>query len=175
MENNTVTTGEKTFSTSGRKVQTIKPIPEGTYEFALRAGTTDIRVAKPKDGEEQADKLPYVTCQVEVMGTALTEGGKNRVLFPMFFLDTLPNANGNVSIDGSTGLTAIARALGAELEGITIVERTTTKGENQAYLNPKEVSEWLESHAGETFKGRVKIKQQKDGEPRNEISGYVKK
>lgn len=170
-----MTTGEKTFSTKDRAVTKPQPIPEGTYEATFRPNSAEARLPKNvKEGLQLSDGIPYVTAQLELIGTSLSEGGKNRVVFPMFFLDTRPNERGEVSLDSSSGLTGLARAMDTDLEGIEVVTREASNGTVQEFLNARQVAEWLNSKAGETFKVRIGIKAAKGQyEASNVVKGYV--
>lgn len=170
-----MTTGEKTFSTKDRKITKPAPIVDGTYNVAFRANSAEVAIAKAKEGELESDKLPYVKVQLEVMDTALTPGGKNRVIFPMFDVNLKPNEKtGNTILDGPSGLTGLAKALGSELEGIEVITRTTSTGVEQEYLNPRQVAEWLNNKAGELFRARVAIKKGSNGyEDSNVVKSFL--
>lgn len=170
-----MTTGERTFSTKDRKITKPAPIPEGTYDVCFRTSTAEAANAKAKEGENESDTLPYVKVQLEVMNTALTEGGKNRVVFPMFQVSLKPNEKtGTVLLDGPSGLTALAKALGTDLEGIEIVTRTTSKGDEQEFLNPRQVADWINNKAGESFRARLKVTAAKNGyEASNQVQSFL--
>lgn len=149
------TTGEKTFSTTGRTV--VNPqtelIPPGTY--TLRIGSD----ATIKKGQK-SDSVPRVDVSFEVLGTATTEGGKNRRVFHMLLLSMTPGKDGQLNTDRPGGLTALARCLGTEVEGVEVVmqDAVNDKGEpvKLAYLNPAQVAEWVKSFAGTEVQATIK-------------------
>jgi hypothetical protein len=151
----TTTTGERTFSTTGRSVATSKfpLIPPGSYTAKLLG---DISVAKA----DRPDAVPYVNLACEVEGTATTEGGKNQRVFHRLFLMLKPGKDGVVNMDRANGLTAMAQAMGTEVEGVEIIEREATTADGAAvkleYLNPAQVVEWLKSFVGTTMSVRIK-------------------
>lgn len=150
-----MTTGEKTFSTTGREVKTVtfKPITPGTYPLILGSDATVAKADRP-------DAIPYVNASFEVEGSADTEGGKNKRVFPRFFLGMEPGKDGVLNMDRENGLTALAQALGTQLEGVEIISREVQDIEGNPktieYLNPQQVVAWLKGFAGSTVKGRIK-------------------
>lgn len=153
----TTTTGERTFSTAGRTVVAPKAtlIPPGTY--TLRVGA-DASVAKA----DRPGAIPYVNVSFEVLGTASTEGAKNRRVFHRLFLMFKPGKDGVVNMDRENGLLAMAQALGTQLEGVEIIERDF-EGEKQEYLNPSQVVEWVKTFSGTELSARIKIEKGTDG------------
>jgi hypothetical protein len=153
------TAGVKTFSTAGRSVAKNakpSPIPPGEYTGKLRA---EHIAKKQKDGVP--DAVPYIAYSIEVLGTELKEGGKNRLLFANIFPSLTPGKDGVLMIDRSNGLTALTKALGTELEGVEVVERTVELGDGSQktiqYLNPEQIKEFLVNNVGVEFKLFVKV------------------
>lgn len=168
------TTGERTFSTSDRKV--IKPkqtlIPNGMYGAALDSGMS---VGKSK---ERWDAVPYVNVSFTVEGTATKEGGKDRKVFSRILLGLAAGKDGVANVDRESGITALAKAMNTEIEGVEIVEQTVTNpegGEEKKleYLNPLQVIEWLKGFEGTKIKLRISTSAEK-GEygPKNEIKAF---
>ncbi len=151
-------TGTKTFSTAGRTVakNTIQPIPPGEYTLSIRAD--DISV---EQSDKKPDAVPYVKYSLEAHGTATTEGGKNRRVFASLFLSLTPGKDGVVNIDRPSGLVALCKALGTELEGVEEAERTVQMPDGSEkvlkFLNPQQVAEFLRNSAGIELKGYVKV------------------
>lgn len=167
------TTGERTFNTSAQQVVTPKAtlIPPGTYAMTVSSGA-EVGCAK------RPDAIPYINVSFEVDGTATKEGGKNRRAFHRLLLGLKPGRDGVLNPNRSNGVTAMAKALGTELEGIEIVEREVeVDGQTvkQEYLNPRQVLEWVKSFEGSTLKGRIKIQKGTAEYPddKNEISAFM--
>ena len=150
-----MTTGEKTFTTAGRTVVAPKMelIPPGTYTLKLGSDATIKQSKNP-------GKCPYINISFEVMGTSTKEGGKNRRVFHMLLLSMNPGADGVLNIERPSGLLALARALGTEIEGVEYIEQDATNDKGEAvklvYLNPAQVVEWLKNFAGSEVQGAVK-------------------
>jgi hypothetical protein len=150
-----MTTGERTFSTAGRTVvaQTSTPITPGKYK--LRIGS-DCEIKKA----DKPDATPYVAVRLEVLGTASTEGGKNRSVYHNLFLMLKPGKDGVINMDRENGLTSLAHALGTQVEGVEIVEQSATNANGESvtleYLNPRQVVAWLKEFAGTEVSGRIK-------------------
>ena len=146
-------TGEATFSTSGRTVveNTFPLIPRGDY-------TCKIRQAEVKAANKPG-AIPYVAVRAEVENTAIKAGGKNQLLFFNLLCSLKPGSDGVISPERGNGLVAFAKALGTEVEGISVVNRTATIDGNeteQSFLNAKEVADWVTSQDGASFRARVR-------------------
>lgn len=151
-----MTTGDRTFSTAGRTVVTntaSTPIPPGNY--TLKIGS-DFEIRKAK----RSDATPNVNFSFEVEGTATQEGGKNRRVFHRLDLGMKPGKDGMLNMDRENQLTALAKALGTEVEGVTLVEQEVTDENGNKvtieYLNPAQIVEWLKSFAGATVQAAIK-------------------
>lgn len=151
----TTTTGERTFSTSGRSVQTqtFKLIPPGTHNLRIAGDASIAKADKP-------DAVPYINLSMEVLGTASTEGGKNQRVFHRLFLGLNLGKDGVANVDRENGLVAMAQSMGTEVEGVEIVEREATNADGNTvkleYLNPKQVTEWLAGFVGTEVRARIK-------------------
>lgn len=150
-----MTTGEKTFSTAGREVKTVtfKPITPGNYNLTLNS---DASIAKA----DRPDAIPYINVSFTAEGTAESEGGKDKRVFHRFYIGMAPGKDGVVNMDRENGLTALALALGTQIEGCEIVTREAQDADGNSvtleYLNPKQVVEWIKGFAGTSVKGRIK-------------------
>jgi hypothetical protein len=149
------TTGEKTFSTAGREVKTVtfKPITPGNYTLKLGS---DVSIAKA----DKPDAVPYINLSFEVLETAESEGGKNKRVFHRLFIGMKPGKDGVLNMDRENQLTALAAALGTQVEGVEIVSRDAQNEDGDSvtieYLNPKQIVEFIKSFAGSEVKGRIK-------------------
>ena len=104
-----MTTGERTWSSNGREVKKFenKPITPGEYDLKM-GGDWVQKVA------EGTGKLPYLNGSVEVLGTAATEGGKNRKVYHRLFLSLKPGGDGVVMPDRGNQLNGLAKGLGVD-------------------------------------------------------------
>lgn len=169
-----MTTGERTFNTSSQTVVSPKAqlIPAGSYDSTVASGA-DIGCAK------RSDAIPYVNVSFEVQGTATKEGGKNRRVFHRLLLGLKPGKDGVLNPNRSNGVTAMAKALGTELEGIEIVEREVTDESGntvkQEYLNPRQVLEWVKGFEGSSLKTRIKVQKGTAEYPddKNEVAAFM--
>lgn len=159
-------TGEKTFSTAGRTVTTgLPPFPQGDYELKLRK--SEVRC------KDEPGAIPYVSVQAEVLGTAATEGGKNRVVFFNLFMSLVPGKDGIVAPERGSGLVALARALDTELEDLNVIERDFD-GQHQEFLDARAVATWLQTLEGAVCRARIRISKAQNGfEPRNEVDRFL--
>jgi len=155
--------GEMSFDASKRQVKKFvnTPLTPGEYDFKFRSGKAAITVA---DG---VGKVPYINgCQFELMDSASTEGGKNRLIYKSFFLRVSPDADGVAAVDRGDGLVAFSKAIGVNLklgEG-SIVKKAAKdkKGKDVTVLmlDPKKVVAWLKEQDGS--KGSLRAKNRKD-------------
>lgn len=167
-------TGERTFSTAGRsvKAKVFPVLPAGNYTGPLGA---DSEIGKA----EKWDGVPYVKMSIGANGTAASEGGKDQRVFHMLFLSLVPGKDGEINTDRPDGITALAQALGTQVEGVEILEREVTDPETGAtkkleYLNPKQVQEWLKSFAGVEVNYRTKIEKGTGGySDKSKISKFL--
>lgn len=168
-------TGERTFSTKDRKPAEQKKfplVPPGNHMGPLGSDPT---VAKA----DRWDAVPYVNASFGVNGTAQAEGGKDQRVFHMLFLSVTPNKDGEANVDRPDGITALAKAMGTELEGVEIITREATNpetGETKKleYLNPKQVQEFLKNFAGTEVPFRVKTEKGTNGySDKSKISKFL--
>lgn len=145
------TTGERTFSTTGRTVVAPKTtlIPPGNYTLKVGSDASIGQSDKP-------GSVPYINLSFEVDGTATAEGGKNRRVFHRFFIGLKEGRDGVVNMDRENGLVAFALALNTQLEGVEIISRTEEDGSTTDYLNPRQLVEWIKGFSGQELKGRIK-------------------
>lgn len=171
----TSTTGERTFSTSGRKVSDLKPplLPAGTYDLVVDASSADVGKA------DRPDAVPYVNIRFTALNTATKEGGKDRKLFHRLLLSLKAGKDGIMNMDRGGGLTALAKALGTEIEGVEIVSQDVSDVNGNPvtieYLNPRQVVEWVKSFDGSKLKARVKVQKGTAEYPddKNEIAAFM--
>lgn len=156
--------GEMGFDASKRKVRRFdnSPPPAGEYDFKFRSSKATISVA---DG---VGKLPFINgCQLELMDSASTEGGKNRIIYHSFFLGTTPPPGGETAaVDGGDGIVAFSKAIGVNLKlGPGAVIKKAAKNKKGVdytalILDPKKVVAWLKEQDGS--KGTVRTKTRPD-------------
>lgn len=173
------TTGVKTFTTQNRAVAknaAPKPIAQGEYTCAIRP--EHIKIGQ---SDKRRDAVPYISYSIEVFNTALTEGGKNRLVFPMLLLGLNPGKDGVLNIDRANGLTALTKALGTELEGVEVVTREVTMEDGSTkvleYLNPQQVvDQLLRNQVGVEFKAFIKVETSEyngEKQEKNVISKFI--
>lgn len=166
------TTGVKTFNTSGRTVaKTSNPPPVAPGEYTCFIRPDHIKVAC----SDKPGAIPYVAYSIEVQGSALTEGGKNRLVFTNLFIGLKPGKDGVLNIDRANGLTALTRALGTPADGIELLEREF-EGEKVDYLNPQQVAEYLRNNAGVEFQAFIKVETSEykgEKQEKNVVSRFV--
>lgn len=166
-------TGERTFSTTGRTIAIRKfpLIPPGNYTGPL---LSEIEVGRA----DRPDAAPYVNLAFAVNGTAASEGGKPQRVYHMLFLGLKPGKDGVVNMDRENGLTALAQALGTQVEGVEIVEQEATDAEGNPvkveYLNSRQVVEWLKSFVGVEVAFRIKTEKGTGGyEDKSKIAKFL--
>jgi len=174
METNTMTTGVKSFTTTGREV--AKPefplITPGKYEARLEVSGARINVASG------GGKLPYISCPIEVLNSAVREGGRNRKVFHNFFLSLAPGKDGVAMVDRQNGLTAFSRATGMPLTledgGILTMQKANEDGTTTDVdvLNPQQVLKWLQQLDGVVFSAKVKTEKGTAGYPDKSVIDY---
>lgn len=147
--------GETLYDSSTRKVSKFinTPLPPKQYEGKVLPGS-EIAKAAGKG------KLPYVRAKIEVLNSAAKKGGKNRILYHNFFLNTSPDADGKASVDRQDGITAYSHAIGAKLKCPVIPAKKLPKdgGDlvNVKILDHDIAVKFLEKAAGRVFKMRTK-------------------
>lgn len=147
--------GETLYDSSTRKVSKFinTPLPPKQYEGKVLPGS-EIAKAAGKG------KLPYVRAKIEVLNSAAKKGGKNRILYHNFFLNTSTDADGKASVDRQDGITAYSHAIGAKLKCPVIPAKKLPKdgGDlvNVKILDHDIAVKFLEKAAGRVFKMRTK-------------------
>ena len=171
--------GEKTFSTLGREVRryTSEPFPAGDYQLKILGDTFEIRKAETKvdkDGNE-VPTFSYINGAFEVLGTG-EDGKRNRRVYHNFFLRQKPGKDGSVMSDRADQIVGLARGLGVEIEGISMVQQN---GED--IIGPKSLLKWLQSQDGAVVDAHIKVARgRKDAQgnmyqDRNEIEYFIEK
>jgi hypothetical protein len=162
-------TGERKFDSSTRQVvqPNFKPFAPGEYD--LKIGTDwEIRTA------EGQGRLPYLNGSFEVLGTAASEGGKNKKVFHRFFLDLSPAKDGVSMVDRGNGITAFAKSAGTTLE-VAILQKP--KGKELIpvdILAPKETLRWLLAMDGTVVRAHVKIEKGTGGyQDKNVVGTFI--
>lgn len=162
--------GETTYSTQGRTAQkfAFEPVPSKDWEAKINGDKFEIR-AKQEPGS-----IPYINGAFEILDSAAVDGGKNRVIFKMFFLSLKPGKDGNVSPDRADGILGMARSLGIDAE-FDILSKNDKDGVPVFYLNPKTVLQWIKDNSGAVVRLHSKVVSQKgaDGKPNGERKAEV--
>lgn len=144
--------GEKTFSTANRTTYRYetKPLEPGDYSLKVLGNTAGIK-KKPEPG-----KFPYVEVGFEVMGTANTEGGKNRKMFHKFFTSTKVSKDGRSMQDKADQIVAYAQAVG-ETFNAGVITMADEKGNPVDCINPQQLKAWLMNLDGTIVQAHTKI------------------
>lgn len=163
--------GEATYSSSGKNVVRFesKPIPKGDYNLTLLGKGLEIRRSKDKG----PDAIPYIGCRFAAEGTAVKEGGKDRLVFVNFFLSLKPGADGVVMPERQGGIVEFMRANGKELEGVGVKTLTKEDGSTESYLDAEVIIEQLKEMTDTTTPGFVTIEPGRDpkgSDDRNKVS-----
>ena len=167
-------TGEKQWTSAGKTPQKFQftPAPPKDWEAVILGANFEIAVAN-KPGA-----IPYIKGRLELLNSSETEGGKNKLLFPTFFLSLKPGKDGITSPDRASGVLGVARALGEQVD-FPISERQDEDGQTIEMLDPRSVLQWFKDHTGMTIKlhSRVSPVKGADGKPtgekRAEVDYYI--
>lgn len=139
-------TGEKKFSSSGRKVQSGFTIPApGEYEAKLIAGKAEVKIGQSETS------LPRVAgVRFELLGTE-QGNGKNQLVFHDFYTSLVESPKDNKAMVDRTGqIVDFSKAIGEDVEcGIVQVK-------NSDCLSAKELLQWLKNRDGAVLKLKVK-------------------
>ena len=165
--------GEMTYSSSDRKVSKFESNPPapGDYDFKLRTSKLGVSVA---DG---VGKVPYLSgIMLELLNTKTSEGGKNRVIFHRLFLRLDPAKDGVASVDRGDGLTALLKATGLTLKGVTAtkMQRATDDGQmvDCVVLDPQKVALFLKANDGAGGQVHTKVTTWQD-KKRGEVDYFI--
>ena len=171
-------TGERSWSSAGQTVKKFdrNPIPKGDYDLKLDAASAKVE-KKPEPG-----KVPYIAMSFPALGTATTEGGKDRRVFKNLFLHLTTGKDGVVNATRQGGILNLAQALGEEVNfPIRTVpyQKFNKEGKPEGkmvkidILDPEAVLAWLKSHDGAIVRGTVIVDNRRKGfDPRNEIDYF---
>ena len=143
--------GEKRFSTRGREARKFDstPPPPGEYDMKLRG--SEAKVGK----KNEPGSFPYVSLPIELLGTG-QDGGKNRVIFHMFFCSLKPGKDGSLMAERADQLVGLSKAAGTDIDVGTLTLRDAD-GNPQDCLNPADLVKWLKENDGITIRGKTRI------------------
>ncbi len=166
-------TGEKSFNASDRTVKKFNntPLTPTKYEGKLLPGLELKKAAG-------AGKLPYIFGMVEILNTG-KDGGKNRKMTKMFFLNTSPDADGIAGVDRGDGIVAYSKAVGANLkcgviEAMKEVKGSTTGELTKVWiLDPNAALKYLEGTAGTIHSFQTKNEAAQDGTKWPKVDFYI--
>lgn len=148
--------GERNFSSRGRTTHKYDntPPPKGSYEGKLR--TADAKVDRSTNPKSAG--LPYIgNWSIELLGTAIEDGGRNKRVFHSLFCSLEPGDDGKVLVDKADQAVALAMALGEELSMGT-VEAKRNDGKRVMILSPQELCAWLKQQDGRLVKLETKVR-----------------
>lgn len=145
-------TGEKSWSTNGKQATkfTFEPAPSKDWEAYVLGSTAEVKK------KQEPGSIPYVNVAFELEGSAMTEGGKNRRIYKMFFLSLKPGKDGNISPARQDGILGLARAYGEEAD-FPIIEMNDKDGNMVELLDPRAVVQWLKDHDMQALKLHSKV------------------
>lgn len=151
-------TGERTWSSSGKQPVKFEFEPIPSKDWTGKIVGSKVEVQK---GTEPGS-LPYVKFSLEVLESAMKEGGKNRFIFPMLWLSLKPGKDGNVSPERANNIVGMARAFGEDTPEFPVITMTNKEGVEEELLDPRAVAEWLKNHDGMTLRFHSKVETYKD-------------
>jgi hypothetical protein len=148
-------TGEKRFSSKGRKVQRFddSPVPPGSWPLKLRADKAEIRKSD-KSG------MSYLNVPFEAVGSG--DGGRDKWIFHMFHLSLKPGKDGKVMAERQDGLVAYAIGLGADFDFQQVTVKDA-EGNKVSAIDAMSALKWIKNRDGEEVKAQTKIEKGRDG------------
>jgi hypothetical protein len=164
----TMATGERSFTTAGRKVSKFEstPITPGEYELKPNFSKWEIKVS------EEGSKLPYLNGPMTVLGSAEKEGQKDRQVYCRFFLNTELGNDGVAGTDRGDGIVAFCSSAGVELKVGLVRKMRGEKLDKEGnvvkpaaavdVLNPQQALAWLKSQDGVVVRARIKNRKWND-------------
>lgn len=175
-------TGEIKWSSSGKQVQRFERslLPKNDYDLKFNAS----EIAQAKG--DKPGQIPYINVPFEALGTATTEGGKNRKLFHRFFLHLHPSEkDGKCMVERQGGLLDLAKALGEDISfsGLLVPYMQYDAGGNRTsemkripIADPAQVLKWLKSKDGAVVRAHVVVDKSgvKNGyDPSNKVDYFI--
>jgi len=150
--------GETNFSTRGVRPERFenKPPPAGEYDAKLDFGSAEVRK------KDAPGTFPYLNFKIELLDTAVKEGGKNRVIFHMLFCSLKEGNNGFQMYKRADQLAGLCSALGKAYNGPIIIMRDEDDNEVEV-IEPKALLKWLKAFDGDTIKLKTKVQKGTNG------------
>lgn len=152
-----MTTGIKTFSSEGREVKKVEFTPPPVKDWDARLMLENLKIAVAQG----VGKLPYIDVHIELLNSAIREGGKNLRLFHKFFVDLTPSdKDGAAMVDRQNGLVAFSKSVNTALncDVVTKTKKNDDGTEKECeILEPDSVKRWLKQFDGVVFKLKSKI------------------
>ena len=162
-----MTAGVKTLKTRGQEVTTFtrRLAPPGEYDFKLLSDRASIKVG------QSAESLPRISAMVELLGTE-GESGKNIKLFNDLYTSMKPGKDGIAMPYRGSGVVALARSFGEELEDAN-PPLVQVKGVEA--ISAKWLLQWAKNRHEQVGRCRVRIEQRKgpDGKPTGEKENRI--
>jgi len=147
-------TGEKRFSTRSLDLQKndFPPITPGDYTLRIRGDKTEVK----KSSDPNSAQLPYVNTAFTVVGSALKEGGKDRMVFHRFFLAVKPSEKGVIMPARPDQLKGLAMALGEDIDLPFREYHNNKTGEMEECIDASAFARWLKENDGRELQGHIK-------------------
>lgn len=174
------TTGEKTFSAGGRSVTKFQftPPKPGDYDLKIRGSSVAIGC------KQEPGAVPYVKVQLEALGSA-DEGGRNKILFHMFWLSTEPGAGGKAPVDFGGQITDLLKAMGEDAALPLRVHNANVKVGKDAsgnyetvtkdidIIDPEALKKFLADHDGMIVRGKVRNRKRDDNSVEGVVANFI--
>lgn len=175
-----MTTGEKTFTTSGRNVAKFEftPPKPGTYDLKIRGSSASVGC------KQEPGSVPYVKVQLEALDSA-EAGGRNKLVFHMLWLSTEPGATGKAPVDFGGQVTDLLKALGEEANLPMRVHNANVKvgkDSNGNYetvtkdidiIDPEALKKFLAERDGVIVRGKIRHRTRDDGSKEGVVANFV--
>lgn len=165
--------GESRWNPKDRQVVQNEFPTAPTNDYVLRAKANKWMIGC----KDETGAIPYVHGQVELLGTAKEEGGKNISMLLPFYLTLTPRKeDGKPAVDLAGGLTDLCQKLKAEVPDTVIVKTfpgTDERGQCEA-LDAKAVQTFLNGLGEFVIKAHVKLNPAKGGWPaKNQVQYFI--
>lgn len=160
--------GEARYQSAGKSVHRFdnKPIPVNDYQLQLLGEKEGLEVKKSE--EKGPDAIPYINCRFRALGTAAKEGQKDRIVFHKFFLSLKPGTDAVIMPERGGGIVEFCRAGGEEADFATLTLQKSD-GEEESYMDPEEVLEYLKGKVDRVFPAHVIIEAAKDRDGKKQV------
>lgn len=165
--------GQSRWNPNDRQVAQNEFPTAPTNDYVLKS-KKNFRV----DCKQDAGAIPYVWGNVEILGSAPTEDGKNISMLLPFYLTLTPRKeDGKPAVDLAGGLTDLCQKLKVTvpdeiMEGVMLHAAVEGERGDVEALNAKLIKEFLNNLGEFTIKAHVRRKPAKDGWPAKNTVDY---